>query len=171
MKPFRAILIALACTMPVVASAQWMWVDNNGRKVLSDQPPPNDVPVKNILRQPGVRKAPAEEIATTPAASSPAKPDLAAVKGTGKDKDLEAKKKAAEAAEAEKGKAREEESNKIRADNCSRAKMAKLQLDSGNRLARTNAKGEREVIDDAGRQVEAKRIDGIITRDCGAKQG
>ena len=170
MKPFRALMIALACAMPVVSFAQWMWVDNNGRKVLSDQPPSNDVPAKNILRQPGGRKAPAEEtaVATTPAV---AKPELSAAKAAGKDKDLEAKKKAAEAADAEKDRAKDEEANKIRADNCMRARQAKAQLDSGTRLAKTNAKGEREVLDDAGRQVEAKRIDGIISRDCGAKQG
>jgi hypothetical protein len=36
-------------------------------------------------------------------------------------------------------------------------------------LATTNAKGEREILDDAGRAAEAKRLDGIIRADCGPK--
>ncbi|WP_228488467.1 DUF4124 domain-containing protein [Caenimonas koreensis] len=171
MKPIRAALLALACAMPALALAQWMWVDNSGRKVLSDQPPPMDIPARNILRQPGVRAAPASETAPAASQAVAAKPELAASRAVGKDKDLEAKKKAAEAAEDEKAKAREEENNKIRAENCSRAKQAKVQMDSGTRIARTNAKGEREILDDAARQVETKRIEGIIARECAAKQG
>ncbi|MBC7601764.1 MAG: DUF4124 domain-containing protein [Ramlibacter sp.] len=171
MKPIRAVLIALACAMPVVVFAQWMWVDNSGRKVLSDQPPPMDIPAKNILRQPGVRAAPAAEPTAAASAAMPAKPDLAAVKPPGKDKELEARRKAVEAAQDEKSKAQDAEANKIRAENCGRARQAKRQFDSGVRLGRVNEKGEREILDDAARQVESKRIDGIIANDCGPKQG
>ena len=89
-----------------------------------------------------------------------------APKITGKDKELEEKKKQAEAAEAEKKKAEEEKLAKARADNCARAKRAKAEFDSGVRIARTNDKGEREIMDDAARAVESKRLDGIIASDC-----
>jgi hypothetical protein len=36
-------------------------------------------------------------------------------------------------------------------------------------VATTNAKGEREIMDDAGRAAESQRLQGIIDRDC--KQG
>ena len=52
MNSIRALLVALACAVPVVCIAQWQWVDKDGRKVFSDQPPPPDVPAKNILKQP-----------------------------------------------------------------------------------------------------------------------
>ena len=47
-----------------------------------------------------------------------------------------------------------------------RAKQAKASFDSGLRISRTNAAGEREFMDDAARASELKRIQGIIASDC-----
>jgi hypothetical protein len=163
MKLLRLTLLGLACTLPAVGFAQWQWVDNNGRKVYSDQSPPANIPAKNILRQPGVTGTP---VVATEAVAEPAKVQASAPKITGKDKQLEEKKKQAEAAEAEKKKAEEEQLAKARAENCARAKRAKAEMDSGVRIARMNDKGEREIMDDAARAVESKRIDGIVASDC-----
>jgi hypothetical protein len=162
MKLLRLTLLGLACTLPAVGFAQWQWIDNNGRKVYSDQSPPASIPAKNILRQPGMNGTPV----VAEAAAEPAKAQASAPKITGKDKQLEEKKKQAEAAEAEKKKAEEERVAKVRADNCVRAKRAKAEMDSGVRIARLNDKGEREIMDDAARAVESKRIDGIVASDC-----
>jgi len=164
MKSLRLIFLAAACALPAVALAQWQWVDKDGRKVFSDQPPPPDVPAANILKQPGVRGtsgAAAAPAAAPVAAAQPAVPKL-----SGKDKALEDKKKQAEAAEAEKKKAQEEEMHAQRQDNCNRARQAKAQYDSGVRIARMNSKGEREFVDDAQRASETKRLEGVIARDC-----
>jgi hypothetical protein len=168
MKLLRAYLIALACAIPAVAIAQWQWIDKDGRKVFSDQSPPADVPAKNIIRQPGQRGPASVEVPAAPvaAASSAAKPAASAPKLSGKDAELEAKKKQAEAAEAAKKQAKEEEAAALRADNCLRARSTKASLDSGVRITRFNAKGEREVLDDAARAVESKRTDGIIASEC-----
>lgn len=167
----RTCACALACTLPLTALAQWQWVEKDGRKVFSDQPPPAHIPAESILKQPG-RLAPAAK-APAPAASAPApsaaataRPAASAPKISGKDKDLEDKKKQAEAAEAEKARAEKERQAKLRADNCARAKSAKADYDSGVRLARTNAKGEREIIDDAARAAEINRLQGILSTDC-----
>lgn len=149
--------------------AQWMWVDKDGRKVMSDQGPPNDIPAKNILRQPGVKKP--RDFAAERVVEEPAKPVAAASRAPAKDPALEAKKKALDAAEAEKQKVAAEERERIRSETCERAKRAKAGYDSGSRIARTNAKGEREIIDDATRAVESKRIEGIIARECGPPAG
>lgn len=167
MKSFRVVLVALACTLPAISVAQWVWVDKDGRKVLSDQSPPNDVPAKNILRQPGGKKG--QDFVPAPAAAAePAKPVLATAKTGGKEKELEARKTAADAAEAEKLKGQNEERMKARAENCDRAKRSKATYDSGVRVARNNAKGEREFIDDATRAAETKRLEAIIAKDCSA---
>ncbi len=170
MNLFRAALITLACGIPVLASAQWQWIDKDGRKVFSDRSPPADIPRDKILRQPGPRAAaPAAEGATATAqtaAASTAKPGASAPKLSGKDAQLEAKKKQADAADAEKKKAQEEQAAAARAENCVRAKRAKVGMDSGVRIARTNDKGEREFLDDAARAAEAKRNDAIIASEC-----
>jgi hypothetical protein len=165
MKLLPVIVLGLACALPAVSFAQWQWVDKDGRKVFSDQSPPGDIPAKNIIKQPGVKGAGAAE--PTAAASQPAKPVApAAPKLSGKDQGLEDRKKRAEAAEAEKKKADEEQAAKARADNCERSKRAKASFDSGVRIARINAKGEREYMDDAARSAETKRLEVIIASDC-----
>ncbi len=177
MKAIRLALLAAACSVPLLAAAQWQWVEKDGRKVFSDQPPPADVPQNRILKQPGARApaappAAAEAItpqagpATTSRGESAATAAASAPKVSGKDKELEAKKKAAEAAEAAKKKADEEKIAVARAENCTRAKNAKLSFDSGARITRTNAQGEREFLDDKQRATEVKRLGDIIARDC-----
>ena len=163
MNILRSTAFVLACVAAPLCIAQWQWIDKDGRKVFSDKAPPSDVPASKIVKSPGNR--PIEPDPVTPAAqAAPA----SAPKVTGKDKDLEDKKKQVQAAEDEKKRAKEEEIAKARAENCSQAKRAKATLDSGVRLAQVNAKGEREIMDDTQRAAESKRLDVVITRDCKA---
>jgi len=165
--------VSLAMALPLQAAwAQWQWVDNTGRKVFSDTAPPAGIPEKNILKRPGpgslpatpaAPAAPAEPGVATPA--SPAAP--AAPKVPEKDNELEARKKQAEAAEEAKRKAEAERVAKARADNCERARRAVTTLDSGSRIAITNAKGEREFMDDKARAAERQRAEQIVRSDCG----
>jgi hypothetical protein len=184
MKFIRTALPYLLASFGIVFSAsalaQYMWLDASGRKVFSDQPPPANTPAKRILQQPGkptaaMPTADASEKTTEEAQTDGAKvADKAkagaapAAKNTNKDKDLEAAKKKLEDAEMAKKKAEQEKIDTAKAENCKRAKSAKATLDSGMRLAQTNAKGERGFMDDASRTVEAKRIEGIIASDCKA---
>ena len=160
------------------AVAQYQWIDANGRKVYSDQPPPTSVPSKKILQQPGkaassssavINDDPTAGTAGPAALANPATADTVAPakkEAAGKDKELEAKKKLAEDAEAAKKKTEQEANAKAKAYNCERAKRSKASLDSGVRIATTNAKGERIIMDDAARTVESKRIEGIMAADC-----
>lgn len=165
MKTPRTFLLAFACLAATAASAQWQWIDKDGRKVFSDQPPPASVPDHKIIKRAGMPAAQPvpEPVAAAPAASAASMPKI-----SGKDKALEERRKAASAAEAEKKKAQEEEYQKARADSCDRAKRAKATLDSGMRIVTVNAKGEREYLDDKARASEGQRLDGIIARDCSA---
>jgi len=177
MKSLRPFLVAAACALPLLAAAQWQWIDKDGRKVFSDRSPPADIPAKNILKQPGptrgssvaVPAAAAAEGApgTAVAASAPAPQAAAsAPKLSGKDKDLEDKKKQAEAAEAAKKKEADEKFAQAKAENCTRARQSKASFDSGVRIARTNEKGEKEILDDTQRAAEVRRLDSVIARDC-----
>lgn len=163
------LLLGLLLVLSSAAMAQWQWVDGTGRKVFSDTAPPANIPDKNILKKPGAGTAPSVVVAdptNTPAAApstnAPAAPQVAA-----RDTELEAKKKQAEQAEEAKKKAEAQRVAKARADSCERARKAKITMDSGVRLATTNAKGEREIMDDKARAAEAQRMDGIIRSECG----
>ena len=56
--------------------------------------------------------------------------------------------------------------NKIKATNCEKAKANQALLDSGVRMAVTNAKGEREFLDDAARATEQRRIRTVMETNC-----
>ncbi len=168
MKLLRVTLLGLVCALPAVGFSQWQWIDKDGRQVFSDRSPPADIPARNILRQPGVKGVPVASPEPEPAAtaSQSAKTAASAPKLSGKEKELEEKKKLAHAAEADKKKTQEEELAKLRADNCVRAKRSKASYDSGVRISQINDKGEREFLNDATRAAEAKRLEGIIASDC-----
>jgi type IV secretory pathway VirB10-like protein len=163
-----AVFLACSCA---IAAAQWQWIDGNGRRVISDRSPPPNTPEKNILKRPsgqtGVAPAPAAAGAS-PNATAPSTAPLApsASKNAGIDKELEARKKATLDAEAAKRREEEEKITKAKIENCARAKQSKATFDSGIRVARTNAAGEREVMDDAAREAEIKRLQGIMATDC-----
>lgn len=151
------------------AMAQWQWVDATGRKVFSDTPPPASVPDKDVLKRPSLRTPALTAVATpTPTGAAASTNTVAAPKLSGRDEQLEARKKQAEEAELAKKKAEEERQAKARADNCERAKRAKATIDSGIRIATTNTQGEREIMDDTARAAEARRLDELIRSDCSA---
>ena len=169
------LLVGCVVALPLSASAQWQWIDKNGKKVFSDQAPPPDVPDKNILRRSGTPpprtatgisspETPAPE--GTEAAAPKARDSAAAPKPSGVDKDLEEKTKKAEAEEKAKRAAEEAKIAKAKADNCALARQSKATVDSGMRIAKVNAQGEREIMDDTARAAEQKRIQSVINSDC-----
>ncbi|MFZ3220440.1 MAG: DUF4124 domain-containing protein [Rhodoferax sp.] len=172
MKILQKILTFTLASACVAASAQWQWIDKDGHKVFSDRAPPADILDKNILKRPAGKLSAAAPAPDAAAAADAANPGAAAPaagaggKPNGVDKDLEAKKKQAADAEAAKRKAEEERVTKAKIENCARAKQAKTTFDSGIRISRANATGEREIMDDAARAAEAKRIQGVIDTDC-----
>ena len=174
---FRAVvprlLAGTACLIALTAAAQWQWLDKDGRKVYSDRAPPTDILEKNIIKRPGgiakavVKSDPVLNADGTVvvAAQSP-QIGSSAPKLSGVDKELMEKKKQTADAEAAKRRAEEEKVVKAKVENCALGKQAKAGLDSGVRIGRTNAQGEREIMDDAARAAETKRVQNIIDSSC-----
>jgi hypothetical protein len=152
-----AALACLALSMP--AQAQWKWRDARGQITVSDTPPPRDIPPKDILQQPDVVVRKPVAASTPPAASAAvAKPTV--------DPTLEERKRRAEQEQAAAAKAEEQKAAAARQENCRRAREQLATLDSGQRIARVDANGERIVLDDAERAKEAQRTRSIIASDC-----
>lgn len=156
----------LTLSVSHTAFAQWKWKDKGGRVQYSDLPPPPSVSEADILQRPSgtAAKAPPaftpNSAAAAPAASAASSPSKAV------EPELEAKRRKAADEETAKRRAEEEKQNAARAENCQRAKAQLRALDDGLRMARVNAKGEREVLDDKGRAEESKRARDIIGSDC-----
>lgn len=168
------LLFVLAATLLCCsAQAQWQWKDKAGNLVFSDRAPPSDIPARNILRQPSAsaRAAPPPAAAEAPSAAASAaaaEGDASAAipKPGATDKELMERKKLADADAAAKTKAEDARRASIKAENCQRAIQAKTTIESGVRLRKTDAKGEREVLDDAGRAAEMRRVQAVIASDC-----
>jgi hypothetical protein len=166
--PKPLILAIAGLTLSLSAWAQWQWIDKDGRKVFSDRSPPAEIQEKDILKRPGagILSSPVSPAGNSVAAAPAPMGKVSAPRLSGKDELLEARKKQAEDAEAALKKAEEEKTAKSRADNCERIKRGLASLESGVRIAVTNARGEREIMDDAARGAETKRLQGIAASDC-----
>ena len=161
------ILVIASSSIMHAALAQWQWIGNDGHKVFSDRAPSAEIPQKNILKQPGMKvitPLPGADAMSAPAPLGATK--ASTPKLSGKDAQLEARKKQADDEEDAKKKAEEEKLAKSRAENCERAKKGLVTVQSGVRLAVTNAKGEREFMDDNDRAKESKRLQAIADTDC-----
>ena len=160
----------IAASLPVLA--QWQWTDSAGKMVFSDRAPPPEVPDKAIRKRPSAASAadpgagassPSIMPATSSAsATSPASAPV--IRRT--DSALAAKAKQAEQAEVAQRGAQEARLRQARADNCGRAKSALAHLASGQRVARSNDRGEREVLDDAARALEQQRLQSVVDTEC-----
>ncbi|MBA4176619.1 MAG: DUF4124 domain-containing protein [Leptothrix sp. (in: Bacteria)] len=157
-----ALLVALllALSSPL-ALAQWKWRDKAGQVNASDRPPPLDIPEKDILARPmpEPRRALAAPAASAASAADPQRAPAV-------DRELEARRRAVEQEQAAKTKAEEQRAAAQRAENCRRARSHLSALESGQRLARVNEKGEREVLDDRARADETRQAREVIGADC-----
>jgi hypothetical protein len=163
---FVAAFVAALLASP--AEAQWKWKDKAGRVQYSDLPPPAGTPEADILGKPGAQRPAAAAAPAAPASAASA--SVAAASGAlvprTADPELEARRKKAEAEQAAKAKAEQDRVAAARAENCTRAKAQLATLDSGIRVARTNAKGEREFLDDKQRADETRFARDTIRSDC-----
>lgn len=168
MKILRYCLLASAvATISFSAVAQWQWKDAHGQRVYSDRAPPSDIAEKDILKRPGSSaKKDLQADKGALATASAAKGAASTPKLSSTDKGLIEKKRKADEDQAAKRKAADEKVQQAKNDNCARARQAKTTYDSGIRVARINAQGEREVMDDSARSAEINRIQAIISSDC-----
>jgi len=90
----------------------------------------------------------------------------AAASATPLEAEVEARRRAAEQQAAARAKVDEERLAAQRAENCRRARSHLAALESGQRMARSNERGEREVLDDKGRADEMRQARAVIASDC-----
>lgn len=154
---------------PLVATAQWQWIDQSGRRVFSDSAPPPEIPAKNILRQPSGSRSVAvpAQAAASPAPAVAAQAAASAPRISGQDSALQQRVRANAQAEEAKQKEAQQEAARLKAENCQNARRGIATYNSGQRVAIVNDKGEREVLDDAGRERELAKLRSIEQSECG----
>jgi hypothetical protein len=160
-------LLMSAFALP--ATAQWAWRDETGRAVYSDRPPPANIRSDQILRQPGTQtfgtatsNAPASTDGKSDGkeAAKPAPKTLA-------EREMDFRKRMQESADAEKKNAEEQAQANARSGECERMRGYMRALEEGQRIARTDAQGNREILDDNQRASEVQRVRDAMSRSCG----
>ena len=160
-----ALIGAFAAAQTAPLPPAWKWIDATGRIQYSDTPPPQSVPDKKILERPPVQRRVVAAAASAASAASAAAATLAI--GTPKaDPELEARRKRAADEQAAQQRQQRERDAAIRADNCKRARDQLALFTDGQRITRTNAQGEREVVDDKTRADETQRVRMYIAGEC-----
>jgi hypothetical protein len=162
-----ALVAAIGILASPDASAQWKWRDASGRVTVSDTPPPRDVSEKDILQRPSATATRRAQAASAPQPGASAV--VAAPAPNPLEAEVEARKRKAEEEQKARQKAVQDTNAAARAENCNRAKNQLRTLEDGIRLARTNEKGEREILDDKGRAAEMQRARQIMASDCGMR--
>jgi hypothetical protein len=151
----RTFLLALACAFATSALAQqYKWTDKNGRVQYGDAPPP------------GVKAAPLRPPPAAPAAK--AADPKAAKKGplTTAEKEAEYRKRQQDAAKEREKLAQEEQAAAATTENCTNAQEVLRTLQSGQRISRTDAKGERYYLDDAQIAQETAKAQRAVQQWC-----
>jgi hypothetical protein len=145
------LFIGMACLLvaTVAAAQQYKWVDKDGKVRYGDTPPP------------GVKA----QALRSPSGPAPA----AATKGE-KDKlspEAAFRKRQEDAAKEREKQAQSQEQMAAKKEECDRAQEALRTLTSGQRIVRTDPKGERYYLEDADIAKEAAKARQAVQQACG----
>lgn len=167
-----ALLLGLGCG---AAQAQYKWKDSRGQLHVSDLPPPADIPERQVLQRPAAARAGAGTAgaAARPVADarpgnppSPRAGETPSNAAAPEDPELARRRLKAEAERQAQAQAEALRQAGLRAQNCDRARQHLAQLQSGQRLQRISASGERVPVDDATRESEAALARQVLASDC-----
>lgn len=179
---FRGVAAAMALMLAASAAlAQWQWVDEGGKKVYSDRPPPITVPERNILKMPrgasmpnagsytgaqapGASAAAGEANAGEPPLSQQDQDLKARAEEIQKQQEAQAQSQSAEI--AQKNAEIDKANAATRKSNCERARGRLAQLEPGKRVMTTDASGSVGFMNEATRTAERQSVQETIRANC-----
>lgn len=159
MKKWFVFAVALAICSAASAQ-QYKWVDKDGKVQYGDVPPP------------GVKATPLKAPASAPVAPAAKADPKGAAKNASKgpltpaEQEAEYRKRQLE---ADKARAKDEKTgqdSQTRRENCANAQDYQRQLESGQRIARTDSKGERYFVEDEQRAAEMAKARKLVGDWC-----
>ncbi len=156
----RVLVVGLMLAFAVGASAQlYRWVDKDGRVRYGDTPPPG---VKaTTLRPPPGGSAP------PPAAGDAAAKDAQKGPLTPAEQEGDFRKRQMDAQKAREKDDQASRDAQAKQENCARAQETLAGLESGQRITRTNASGERYYLEDEQRAAEIAKARQSVSSWCG----
>ncbi len=159
----KTIAIILLQVAAGAAFAQFAWIDPNGVRQYSDQPPPASIPKNKILKDSGsqLRNAKPASPAAGIAAADAAPEGVPAVKAaepkgpmTLAEKNADYNKRKLEQAEKDRKAADDTKLAANKSANCDRTRQYARTLESGERISAIDKNGERDYMSDEKRAQE-----------------
>jgi uncharacterized protein DUF4124 len=145
-------LLALTFFFAAAASAQqYKWVDQEGKVRYGDVPPPGASATR--IKPPS---------AGAPAAAAEAKKDG----GKALTPEQAFRKRQDDAQKEQQNQAKADQESQARRENCTRAQEWLRSLETGQRIARTDAKGERYFLEDAQVAQETAKARQAVQQSC-----
>lgn len=157
----RILFLCVTLAFTATAAAQLhRWVDKDGKVRYGDTPPPG---VKTRTLRAPVSSAPAPDDAAKDAGANDAR------KGplTPAEQEQAFRKRQAEAQKASDKQAMAAKEAADKQANCVRARESLATFESGQRISRSNAQGERYYLDDAARSRETEAARQTVSDWCG----
>ncbi|MBL8491680.1 MAG: DUF4124 domain-containing protein [Rhodocyclaceae bacterium] len=143
------VLLAVAVLLPLTAAAQmYSWKDAEGKVHYADRPPTGNLPSRAIKEAPSLTGDPA-----------------GARKGLA-ERNMDFRKRQSDRSSSQTKAEQEQAAAEEKARNCEQARIHARNLESGQRLITTDDKGERTVLDDAGRAREMESAQKAIDAWC-----
>jgi hypothetical protein len=153
----KALLLIVTLVFATAASAQqYKWVDKDGKVRYGDVPPPGANATRLKAPPPGA-SAPSSAPAPSAAAKKDGKP--LTPEEAFRQRQEASRKDADKQAKADQEKA-------LNQENCTRAREALVGLESGQRIVRTDAKGERYYLDEAQIAQQTARARETVKQYC-----
>ena len=146
MKPF-AIVVASMLLATAVHAEIYQWKDDKGRTIISDKPPSGKVTQRQQIK-------------------TSAPPATAASTKSSADRDLEFRKRLKESQESADKAKKEKEVSAEKQEQCASASRYLRSLESGERIALRDEKGERYFLDDAQRAQEIEKARKAAQESC-----
>ena len=138
---------ALLCIVAAAQAQIYKWQDQNNRTVISDRPP------TGVVRKPRTIEA------DPPPAAADAGKAMA-------DREMDFRKRQKESAERTEKAEKEQRLTAQRQEDCDAARRSLQAMESGERVAMRDARGERYFLDDSQRQQEIARIRQTVQSNC-----
>lgn len=150
----RLMVLVSMLVFTALASAQmYRWVDKDGRVHYTATPPPPGVKART-LQAPAAPAPATDEAAKDDAAKDAGAKDARKGPLTPAEQEQEFRKRQLEAQKAREKEALAAKDAEIKQENCRRARESLATFESGQRISRTNAQGERYYLDDDARARE-----------------
>ena len=155
MNKILVILIGLALAGAAQAQIK-CWTGADGKRACGDTPPPG-AKVSTVK----VPSSPGGDAPPSAAAKDAKKGPL-----TPAEREQDYRKRQAESKKAAAKADQERQDTEAKRDNCDRSREMLRSLESGQRIVRTDAKGERYYLDDAQRDQEAGKARQLVQQNC-----